>query len=376
MATGAGQLHSYSATQPQKRTVSDRIILADVMENATLNALGLNNESKFSFVNTPGKIYEWLEDTYAPVTDTGVSGLTASSTTTTFVGTAGTVYNLGDVIKIDDEYMWVSGISGTTITVTRNYGGTQATHSDTSTITIVGSNRLEGASANDSPWTEPTTGYNYSTILQRTIEISRTDARINQYGIPGVVDREIDKKIDELLMKLNKQFFHGQRKAGSSTAPRSSGGFQTFVTTNKNALSSTPALTQKHIEDEMQDCWDAGGRPKLLICGGWAKRKIADFYSASVRTERAEQLGGVTIERIMMPLGVELSVLVDRHCQTNTLYIVDTDHVGFITLDDFFYEDLGKTKDTAAYGQVVGEYGLVAAFEKAHSYISGFSTSS
>jgi len=371
----SGQLTTYSATLPQKRTVTDRIIMADPMSIAGLSALGLSNESKFSFVNTPGKIYEWLEDTFSARSDVVVSGLDSSSTTTTMSATDGSKFVIGDAVLIDSEYVWVSAISGNTVTITRNYGGTQATHADSSVAYIVASNRLEGAASDVAIWTQPTTGYNYSTIFQRTIEVSRTDGRLPQYGISDVVEREIDKKMKELPMLLNLSLYHGQRKAGSTTTPRAAGGLKTFITTNKNALSSTPALTQKHIEDELQDCWTQGGTPNLLICGGWAKRKIADFYSGSVRTERSETMGGVTIDKIMTPLGVEVNVLVDRHCPTNELYILDTNYVGFITLDDFFYEDLGKTKDTAAFGQVVGEYGLVVAFEKAHSYVSGFSTS-
>lgn len=371
----SGQITTYTATLPHKRTVTDRIIMADPMSIAGLNALGLDNSSKFNFVNAPGKIYEWLEDTYSARSDVVNSGLAADSTTTTFSATDGSKFVIGDVVLVDSEYVWVSAISSNTVTITRNYGGTQATHANSSVAYIVANNRLEGAAADTAIYTVPTTGYNYSTILQRTIEVSRTDGRINQYGISDVVEREIDKKMEELPMLLNLSLYHGQRKAGTATTPRAAGGLKTFITTNPNALSSTPALTQKHIEDELQDCWTQGGTPNLLICGGWAKRKIADFYSGSVRTERSETMGGVTIDKIMTPLGVEVDVLVDRHCPTDHIFILDTKYVGFITLDDFFYEDLGKTKDTAAYGQVVGEYGLVVAFEKAHSYISGFSTS-
>lgn len=372
----SGQLNTYTATLPQKRVVSDRIILADVMSVAGINAIGLNNESKFQFVNTPGRVYEWLEDAYAARSDVVNSGLSSSSTTTTFSATDGSKFVIGDVVQVDSEYMWVSAISTNTVTVTRNYGGTQATHADSSVAYIRSNARLEGTSADTAIYTVPTTGYNYSQIFQRTIEISRTDARIKQYGIGNVVEREIDKKMDELMMLLNLSFYHGQRKLGSATTPRGFGGFGTFITTNVTTLTSSPALTQKNIEDALESAWTYGGNPTLLICGSWAKRKIADFYSGYVRTERSETMGGVTIDKILMPLGLEVDVLVDRHCPASTLYLLDPRYVGGITIDEFFYEDLGKSKDTAAYGQIVGEYGLVAAYEKAHAIVTGFSTSS
>lgn len=373
----SGQLTSYSATLPHKRTVTDRIIMADPYSVVTLNALGMDASAKFKFVNAPGKIYEWLEDTYAARNDVVNTGLASDSTTTTFSATDGSKFVIGDVVLVDSEYMWVSAISTNTVTVTRNYGGTQATHANSSVAYIVGNNRLEGAAADVATWTQPTTGYNYSWIEQRTIEISRTDSRLNQYGITDVVNREIDKKMDELMMLLCLQAYHGQRKAGTGTTPRAAGGLDTFITTNPNALSNTPALIQKHIEDEVQDCWNFGGNPRLILCGAWAKRKIADFYRGYVRTERSETMGGISIDKIVTPLGIELDVVVDRHCPTNKLYLLDPDYVGYMPIDEFFYEELGKTKDTAdgGFGQVVGEYGIVVAYEKAHSIISGFSTS-
>lgn len=373
MAQNAGQLNTYSATLPQKRVVTDRIIMADVNAIAGINAIGLDNADKFQFVNTPGRTYEWLQDTYASRTDTANGGLSASSTTTTFTATDPNVYVVGDVILIDSEYIWVSSISGTTITVVRNFGGTQATHANTSSVSIVGSARLEGASADTFIWTAPTTGYNYSQIFQRTIEISRTDARIKQYGIPNVVDREINKKMDELTMLLDFAMYHGQRNAGSATTARSFGGLQTFITTNVTDCSSA-ALTQKNIEDNLSLAFTAGGNPTLLICNTWAKRKIADFYSGYVRTERSETMGGITIDKILMPVGIEVDVMVDRWCPTDRLFIIDPRFVGYITLDEFFEEPLGKTKDTAYYGQVVGEYGFACAFEKANAIVKNYST--
>ena len=374
----AGQLISYSATLPLKRVVTDRIILKDPMEIVAINALGLDNESKFSFVNGPaaGGTYEWLEDVLQDRTDAlNTAGLTSDSTSTGITVDTGTLFQVGDIIQVDSEYMYVSSISSNVLTVTRNYGGTQATHSDDAVVTLVSRARIEGTNSSDSNFTQPTSGTNYSQIFHKEIDVSRSNALLQRYGIPNVVEREIDKAMDELAKLLNLTAYHGQRKVGSSSTPRGMGGLDTFISTNINALSSTPALTRKHIEDEIQDCWDAGGNPRLILCGAWAKRKIASFFEGYVQTERSESMGGIEIDRIMSPLGLTVAVAVDRYCPTNKLYILDPDYVGFLTLDPFFEESLGKVGDTAYFGQVVGEYGFVVAYETAHSIVSGFSTS-
>lgn len=369
-----GQRKTYVGTVEQKRVVSDRILMKDPMDIPLISALGLNNEGKFKFINTPGKKYEWLEDAYSGLTTTGNdTDLTDDTTITTVTVTDGTLFQAGDVIQADDEYFWVSAVSGHDLTVTRAYSGTAVTHASDVTIYLRSRARLEGADAGDSHFTQVTSGYNYSWISQKTIEVSRTDGRIQRYGIPNIVDYEITKKMDELLIDLTRKPYYGQRKAGSATTPRDAGGFGTFISTNRTNAAAA-ALTLKNIEDMVQTIWDAGGRPSLVVCGGWAKRKIASFFEGAVRTERSERMGGVTIDRIQTAMGPQLDLLVDRYIPTNKLWMLTPDEVGFITIDEHFYEDLAKTGDTKAYGEVVGEHGLVVACETHHGEVYGFST--
>lgn len=371
-----GMQTTYVGTAPQKRVVSDRVFFSDPMDIPLINAFGLNADSKFKFVNSPGKVYEWLEDAYSDVSDVINSGLASDSTTTTFSATDGSKFHVGDIVLIESEYVIVTGISTNTITIERNHGGTQATHANSTVAYIVSQARLEGATASDSHFTQPSTGYNYSFILHKNIEISRSDARLQRYGIPNLVDYEIDKKMDELKIQLTKKPYFGVRDAGSGTTNRDCGGLDTFITTNTTNCSSA-ALTLKNIEDMVQTIWGYGGNPSLLICGGWAKRKIASFFEGAVRTERSEKLGGVEITRIQTAMGPTLDVLVDRYidigASTGKLYITDPEKISFVTIDEFFYEDLAKTKDTAAYGQIVGEYGFAVANEKHHGKVYGFS---
>jgi len=350
--------------------------MADPMSIAMINVLGLDNGSKFSFVNTPGTKYEWLQDTYVgrSTTVNDATSLTSATSATQFTVTTGALFQIGDVIQIDDEYMWVSAISTNTLTVTRAVAGTQATHANSVAVYVRSRARLEGADASDSPSVEVTTGYNYSQIFQKTIEVARSNAKLTNYGISNQVEREIDKSMDELMMLLALLPYHGYRSAGSATTPRAAGGLSTFISTNPSDLSSA-AITQKAIEDEIQQCWDAGGNPNLIVCGAWVKRKIADMFSGYVRTDIDETRGGITIDRILSPIGLELDILVDRHCPTDEVYFLDTDYVGYVTFDPFFEESLGKVGDTEYYGQIVGEYGLVVAYETAHSILTSVSTS-
>ena len=156
MTTGSGQRTSYSNTVPQKRTVTDRIIMADPYDITTITALGLDNSSKFAFVNAPGRTYEWLEDAYPAVSDAcNEADLTNVTTTTVITVTTPNLFHVGDVVQLDSELVWVASIASTELTVVRAFGGTtNVTHTTASVAYIRYNARLEGAANTASPYTE------------------------------------------------------------------------------------------------------------------------------------------------------------------------------------------------------------------------------
>jgi hypothetical protein len=129
------------------------------------------------------------------------------------------------------------------------------------------------------------------------------------------------------------------------------------------------------IDTEFRQIFAAGGKTDLILCDAWAQKKINDFYEGFIQTERAENIGGIMIKQLMHPTtGALVQVVVDRHCRAGYMYLLDRRYLGYITIDPFFYEDLAKTGDFET-GETVGEYGFVLAYNKAHSIISAYSTS-
>src|SRR3990167_1555824 len=130
MAVLSGQVVSYSNTVPQKRTLTDRIILASPYDITAILRVGLDNAAKFRLVNWPNQVYEWLEDVYTSRSDAlAATNITNSTTTTTIVITTAAKFQVGDVLEIDTELVYVSSLSGTTLTIIRGFcGSTQATH--------------------------------------------------------------------------------------------------------------------------------------------------------------------------------------------------------------------------------------------------------
>jgi len=367
-----GMMTTYTNTNNQRRTVTDRLVLASPYDIAAIQALGLDNTAKFKFVDTPGVQYTWYEDTYVPNNDTLAAAIASSSATSVSVSTI-SIYQPGDVIKVDDEYMWVSSTNnGASLTVTRGFGGTTATtHNSGAEVKILYSARTEGAVADDSPYSEITQNTNYSTILEYTVSAARSDMRIKRYGMSDIIEYYIDKGMDMLKERLNRIAYYGKK----SSNPRSSGGFNEFIATNVVNLSGA-SLTRKHLDDMLERIFSYGGNPDLILCSTWARRKINSFFEPFITTERDERVGGMRIDTLEHPFGgVPITIVTDRHCQQDYLYLIDRRYAGYITIDPFFYEPLAKTGDSEQ-GQIVGEYGFVVQFEKAHGILKGFSTTS
>lgn len=374
MTTLTGVVYSYSNTVPQKRTLTDRIILASPYDVTTILRLGTNNGSKFALLNWPNRIYEWLQDAYPARSDViGATNITNSTTTTTIAVTTGAKFQVGDVVQLDDEYVWVASISTNTLTVVRGFGGTtQATHESTATAYIRFTARLEGAASSASPSEEVSSITNCTQIFHKEILMSRNAQDIPQYGMADPWAYKQDKAMDELMEELDRVPFYGQRAVGSATTARATGGFRTFITTNVTDLNSV-AITRANIDTQLDNCFAQGGRPNIIFSGSYVKRKIGSFYEGFVRTERSEKVGGILIDRLQHPiLNYEIELIVDRNCASTDLWGIDDRYAGYVEYLGFMFEPLAKDGDSDK-GQVIGEYGMVVAREKSHFRIQEIS---
>ena len=382
MTAQTGLLQSYINTVPDRRMVTDRILMIEPYDIVAYSLLG-TDMGKFNFVNREGKIYEWLEDTFNDRTDSVTTGMASSSTTTTATITTAALFQPGDVWLIQSEKIWVSAISGAVITMTRGYGATNpATHANTTAMTRVSRARIDGDDADDSPSTEITSNSNYTQILQRTINVARTKEKLAEYGVASWEDFFIDKAVKELMMDLARVPYYGERVVGTASAARMAGGLKTFITDNLTYATSTAAtggtasaLTRDHIDDTLANIHSDGGDPDLILTVPHAQRKINDMYEGFVSTERSEQMGGVLIKKLVNPItGKGIDVVTDRNCPAGELWILSRPRIAYYPFDPFFYEKLSKTGD-AVKGEVVGEYGFVAAYDKSHGAVLEFSSS-
>lgn len=376
MAVFDQQKTTYSDTTPHIRIVNDVLSLIDPVDTPLLSILGLDSaRSKFKIRGDGYKI-EWLEDEYAPTSTTANQGTTITTNTTTLTVTDASVFQPGHVIQIDSEYMVVDAVNTTNNTITvfsRSYGGTNATHVTTSTIYIVGMARLEGDDADYVGLVDITAPYNYTSIFQKALNISGTQQVIDQYGISDEFSYQANKGVPELSRLLELAVFHGVRAAGSATTPRSMGGLGTFIT--DNTVDAGGAIAKTDIDNLMEACMLDGGKPDLFVVNPSVMNDVRALIDSSsfVRMEQSNSTFGMSAITSLQTQYGNLRVVESRWCPVSTAYMLDSGKVGLYTLRPFQWYELARTGDSKK-GELIGEFSLALANDKAHGKITGITS--
>lgn len=368
----------YSDTTAQARAISDVISMIDPRDTPLVAKLGLDGaREKFKMQQSGYKI-EILEDELDPLEDAVNEGAGWNNSDTTGLDVDdASKFQDGHIILVESEKMVVSAVdtSANTIDVyARGFGDTSAaTHADDTPIYIVGMARLEGDDADYGPVVDVTAPYNYTSIFQKAIKVSGTLQAISQHGIDDEFMYQANKAVPHLLRLVERMAFYGERVQGSASAPRSAGSLGIFIT--DNTVAAGGAIAKSHVDSLMEEIIMDGGYPDLLVMNPRVANDLRNLLDSSsfVRVSQDEnKLGVDAIERVMTQYG-ELELVMDRWCPTDTAFVLQSSKVGFYTLRGFESYELARSGDSLK-GEVVGEFSLLLANDKAHGKITGITT--
>lgn len=373
MANSASPYSTYSDTTPQIRVVTDYISLLDPSDAPFIELIGgLDGAaSKFQFKNQ-GKVVEWLEDTLTPLSGVFAHAATIASTDTTITVDDGDVFQPGHIILVGSEKMWISAVSGDVITVTRGLGATDAaTQASLAAYTIIGMARLEGDDSDPIGYTDISSNSNYSQIFHKEIKVTGTEMVIDNYGMSDPYQYQAAKSIPEMMRLIERTLQYGERDAGSATAPRMMGGYQTFITDNK---ASGASITATKIEDALELAYnDGGGGEFAAVVNPATYQTIKNLYDSSnfVRYAPEQNTFGTLVDKIVTPFG-NVSFTVDRWQLSTLIPLLRLDNIGMLTLRPWQVEDLAKTGD-AHKTELIGEFTLCVRQDKSHALLTAVS---
>lgn len=342
--------------------------------------------------------YQWKEEVLRPVKDALNAAISSTSATTAVATTAG-VFNVDDMILIDSEYMIVTAVAsdGVTLTVSRGWNSTAATHSNAATILRIGVASREGADA-DGPVTQPLNDlYNFTQIFEDVVQLSGTEEEAFLYLTDQGSDNasnQITIKQQELMEMLQGSLLLGTRN-DDGTSRRSIGGLKFFIDTyapaaNVVTLAGTGAefttqstfvpsvVTQSYTQAQekldtlIQQLVYQRATPTAIYVGFKTWRRMITWDIDRIRSERSDNKRGYQPPARYISQAGELDiVMVPGDILNNFIFVVDETRYGFKAFKNrgWFTEKMAKTGDSSKW-QVLGEYTAKCGTPAVHGYIT------
>jgi hypothetical protein len=218
------------------------------------------------------------------------SSWTSSGTTSLAVSSAtADLLNIGDMLKVEDEYVIVKDVSTSADTIdvqARGHGSSSAAAHDASdaaiAVYIVNNAQIEGTVDVEGIVQDSVQIVNYVNTIMDLVEVTFVGKRAKNLDID---DRMADSKLQalkRLYRKMNLGLLMSVGDAGTkSTTSRSAKGLRELIATYGQSYAVGGALTEAKVKAAVALAADKGGTPDTLIVAPREKRVINDFYNSN-----------------------------------------------------------------------------------------------
>lgn len=364
--------YSAGTTLPElAEDVGDIVGIVSPYETPLLDHLGDPQRSATSTV------HQWLEDQLLPNTDVIEDGSISSATGDTSFDVANADrFRVGDQVQPDGsaEVIFVTDVSGSTLTVVRGYGSTSAEAiADTQPLRILGNAALEGDDAPDARFTNRVRQSNVTQIFTAGVEVSGSQLAAKQAAVADELDYQKQERLRELVRDLENCVINGVSPAadtqGSSTIRRTMRGIIPSITTNIEDAGDA-ALTEDMLNSALRAVWEqSNGGVDTILVGGLQKRAINGFIAASRGYDDKSTRFRDMVSVYESDFGI-CRVVLSRWVPADTTVLLDSSRIDVLPLSgrSFHYKPLSADGDRER-GQVIGEYTLEMRNELAHGVI-------
>ena len=210
---------------------------------------------------------------------------------------------------------------------------------------------------------------NYTQIMHRGIHVTQTQEVVLKYGLKSETAYQMQKTLKELAFDCEQALLTQDSKIlGSMSEPRQFGGLPYWIVTNDFTATK---LTFDEINNALEQTWNNGGKPSVLLVSPRSKRIISTFtagntkYMEGNKTRRLTQM----ISVLETDFGT-LQCLTDRFMPNEIVYGLSPEYMKRAFLRPFKTGDLPEVSDMHRK-YVKGEWTLEMRAEKAHFKISG-----
>lgn len=329
--------------------------------------------------------HEWLEDELLPNQDAiNDSTWIDPDVDTNITVEHGSRFRIGDQIQVEgsEELMFVTGVNANTLMVTRGYAGTTPEDlADNQVINILGNAALEGAEKPNVRFTNRVRCANYTQIFTAAVEVSGSDLVARQLALADEMENQKAVRLRELMRDLERTVINGGQPVsdpqGSDTSRRTMKGIIQHLSTNLFRVgdSGFPAggdLDEAKLNYALRQIWEhTSARVDLIVVGGFQKRKINTFCTASRRYAPTDTRFQDRISEYESDFGT-CSIVTTRWVPHDVVLLLDSSRISVLPLTgrSFHFKPLASAGDYEC-GQLIGEYTLELRNEAAHGIIRG-----
>ena len=251
---------------------------------------------------------------------------------------------------------------------------------------------------------------NYCQINMVDFIISGTEQRVDKAGRASEIGYQAAKAAKELKRNVEVACLLNGVGAvvGATATARVTAGFPCWLKTNETSTNvtapsysgSTPtgasevwktfgtptAFTEAMLKTTMQECYESGGEPSILMVGPFNKTAVSAFSgiaSSRYNVDGAEPSVIIGAADIYVSDFGNLSVVPNRFftsvvdaggsLMNNWAFLIDPDEVKIANLRPYTIETLAKTGD-ADKRMILREWGLQVNNEKAHGVVAGITS--
>lgn len=249
---------------------------------------------------------------------------------------------------------------------------------------------IEGDEATTDVGTATTRLTNYTQISDKVPRTTGTQEAVRKAGRRSEMAYQISKRSRELKTDMESALLANNAKAaGSDTVARVLAGVPSWIATNEDVGSggSAPtgdgtdtrtdgtqkAFTEIRLKNVLQQCWDEGGDPDVVMTGSFNKQVMSTFGGNATREINAQDRSLVAAISLYESDFGSLEVIPNRFQRSRDVLVLQMDMWSVSYLRPFRLSDLAKTGDTDRK-QLLVEYTVQARNEKASGIVADCTT--
>lgn len=205
---------------------------------------------------------------------------------------------------------------------------------------------------------------NICEIFKKAVSVSGTANASNIVGITDLFSEEINDRLTEMKVNIEKKLINGTRNDGSASPfIRKMDGLLAFALPEHTV--KNPTITEPKIKETVKKLWDAGmtSGTYIAMVNADLKEDIDALYDGKYSYIAQESLFGLIVSSIQTNYGT-IKLVLNRHMPTDKIVVFDPSYVKIVYLRQPQFELLAKTGDSVN-GHVIGEMTLKMLNQKA-----------